>query len=305
MPLDRDRVLKPMKKLRKLLARIDADSPPKDVHDLRTNIRRFEALSAALLPGDQKIGDGPGERKAMLKDLGRLRKRAGKVRDMDVLTQIASTIHPRGEEECSVQLLERLGAKRKKQAGKLAAEADSVRRSLRRDLKSSSSVFSEILQERRDGADKDGANDGTAGAAAKAAKMAARLGTPRHLGRENLHPYRLQVKELQNVLRMAADPARPRLIDDLGGVKDAIGEWHDQEELIRIADETLDHKPKCRLRAELKRVAQKKYDRALHLAEQLRKAYLQSKRPAGKGRSAASPGVPRPEVWEATTSLSA
>ena len=43
MALDRDRLLKPVKKLRKLISRIDNNSAPEQVHRLRTNTRRFEA----------------------------------------------------------------------------------------------------------------------------------------------------------------------------------------------------------------------------------------------------------------------
>ena len=82
-----------------------------------TNTRRFEAVFQALSLDEEGID------KELLKDLGRLRKSAGKVRDMDVLTAFASNVHPRGEEECLVKLLEHLGAQRKKQAGKLSAEA--------------------------------------------------------------------------------------------------------------------------------------------------------------------------------------
>jgi CHAD domain-containing protein len=47
----------------------------------------------------------------ILKELSRLRKRAGKVRDMDVLTDyLLGASHHEKEKECSVQLLEHLGA---------------------------------------------------------------------------------------------------------------------------------------------------------------------------------------------------
>ena len=90
MALDRNRLLKPVKKLRKLISRIHNDAAPEQVHNLRTASRRFEAAFEALSLGAQGID------KAILKDLGRLRKRAGKVRDMDVLIGFASTVHPRG-----------------------------------------------------------------------------------------------------------------------------------------------------------------------------------------------------------------
>ena len=93
MALHRNRLLKPVRKLRKLINRMDRRPAPGKVHDLRTNTRRFEAMFEALSLDAHGLG------KSVLKDLGRLRKRAGKVRDLDVLTGFASTIHLQGEEE--------------------------------------------------------------------------------------------------------------------------------------------------------------------------------------------------------------
>ena len=64
------------------------------------------------------------------------------------------------------------------------------------------------------------------------------LKTPPNLNEKNLHPYRLKVKELRDVLRLAHKPTNQKFIDALGQVKDAIGDWHDWEELLEIAAET-------------------------------------------------------------------
>ncbi|MCU1258257.1 MAG: hypothetical protein JWO80_1142 [Bryobacterales bacterium] len=294
MALDPDRVLKPVKKLRKLIDRVESESNPETVHDLRTTTRRFEAMFDALSLDAHGIG------KAMLKDLGRIRKRAGKVRDMDVLTGFASTVHPQGDQECQVELLEHLGAQRKKQAAKLSAEAKNFHRPLRKNLKRAGSVLAKLLQENKNS---DQGDSVSVEATASAVKLAVQLGTPPRLGRDNLHPYRLKIKELQNVLRMAAGSARPRFVDDLGEVKDAIGEWHDWEELASIAEKNLDHRSWCGLQPELKRIARQKYGRALGLAQQLRKTYLQDPDARGKRTSAAAPKIPRPPVWEAAALL--
>src|SRR5262249_50775617 len=153
---------------------------------------RFEAVSDALSLDDRKLGKGRKRAKPILRDLGRLRKRAGKVRDMDVLTQFATTLHPRSEEECTVELLEHLGVERNRQAGKLAATADSPGSSLRADLKPGAFTLASMLEKTKGAANQDG---GAADSAANAEKMAFRLGTPRRLGRSNLHPWHLQVKE--------------------------------------------------------------------------------------------------------------
>src|SRR4051812_12215695 len=104
MALNSNRLLKPVKKLRKLIQKIDIKATPELIHDFRTNARRFEAMSEALSLEGQRVD------KTLLKGLGRLRKRAGKVRDMDVLTSYASAVQPKEDDECRIQLLEHLGA---------------------------------------------------------------------------------------------------------------------------------------------------------------------------------------------------
>jgi len=91
--LDHTRLLKPLKKLRRLLNTLDSDSAPEHIHDLRTSARRIEAAFNAL------DLDDAGTPRSVIKELGRPRKRAGKVRDMDVLTEFAATINPKGEAE--------------------------------------------------------------------------------------------------------------------------------------------------------------------------------------------------------------
>src|SRR4051812_1977598 len=106
MPLDPNRFVKPAKKLRKLLKKTDRKPDPDAVHDLRTNIRRIEAVLEVLsLEPD-------GKHSSIIKPLGRIRKRAGKVRDIDVLTGFASSVHVQNENDCMVRLLENLGARR-------------------------------------------------------------------------------------------------------------------------------------------------------------------------------------------------
>jgi|SRR5712671_3994881 len=80
MALDADRAEKPVRKLRKLLKKMPATPGADDIHDFRTNSRRTEATPEAL-----SLDSGNNCRR-ILKELSRLRKRPGKVRDMDVLT---------------------------------------------------------------------------------------------------------------------------------------------------------------------------------------------------------------------------
>jgi CHAD domain-containing protein len=294
MALDRNRLLKPVKKLRKLVNQLDRQPTPDNVHDLRTNMRRVEVVFEALSL------DSQGRGKLMLKDLDRLRKRAGKVRDMDVLTSYASTVHLHGEKECVVQLLEHLGAQRRKHAKKLYAEVQRRRRALRKEFKRTPATLVKLIG---DGSNSSKGRIVAAGAVATAVELTAQLAAPQRLSRESLHPYRLTVKDLRNILQMAAGAARPKFVDDLGEVKDAIGEWHDWEELVSIAQKSLNHGGGCELITELKRVTKRKCEHAMAAVQTLRKEYLRSSGRPKKGASATSPKMASAPVWEAIAML--
>src|SRR5262249_5046943 len=99
MALDLHSIERTIPKLRKLLAKAPRRPAPEQVHDLRTRTRRFETTMEALA-----LDSRSNERRA-LRDLARLRKRAGKVRDLDVLTAYAAATHVHGEQDCQVELL--------------------------------------------------------------------------------------------------------------------------------------------------------------------------------------------------------
>ena len=63
-------------KLKKITRRVSSEPSPERVHQLRTTTRRIETLLDA-------VGEKPASGK-LLKQLSRLRRRAGKVRDIDI-----------------------------------------------------------------------------------------------------------------------------------------------------------------------------------------------------------------------------
>lgn len=68
----------------------------------------------------------------LLGAIASIRKRAGEVRDMDVLTGFVASLTADNEEECRVQLIEALGAKRARLARKLRDTAARRRSQARR-----------------------------------------------------------------------------------------------------------------------------------------------------------------------------
>jgi len=291
MSLDPNRIQKTVRKLTKLVKKAPKRPTPDQVHDLRTHTRRFEAAAQAL-----RLDYKRNERR-VLRVLARHRKRAGKVRDMDVLTAHTSNLHVDKDQDCLVQLLEYLGSARYRHARKLSEEMRDTGPALRRRLKRTATRVEKLIPDGKNGKKKssNGQTEAAAEAAATALKLAADLENPPTLNRNNLHPYRLNVKELRNVLQLADNPGNQAFIDALGEVKDSIGEWHDWEELISIANDLLDHGPSCKVLHELKAISAHKYDRALALANKMRRDFLHS----GRFRKHV---IPRP-VLQATAAI--
>jgi CHAD domain-containing protein len=294
MSLDGTEIAKPVKKLMRLLGKVEREPTAKRVHDLRVTSRRVESTFQAL--SLHKLGVS----RRAVKSLRRLHKRAGKVRDMDVLTGFASTFHLAGEEACSVELLEYLGAKRRKFAKSLDNELHAVRRQLHRELQAMEDALKSISA--RNGAAVTTSPE-VMHATATALGLTAELAAPARLGRDNLHAYRLQVKELRNVLEMAKGSSHSAFVDELGHVKDAIGEWHDWQELMIIADKILHHGNRCGLLSELRRITTDKYKLALTQVQRLRDKYLREPQPKRKGGTAQNSRPPQLPVWQGIAML--
>jgi CHAD domain-containing protein len=287
--LDFEQIQKPGRKLRKLLRKMSARPSPEQVHDFRTNSRQLESTLQAFGLDSSRNG------RRVLKPLARLRKRAGKIRDMDVLIGYASNLRrPDGEQECAIELLEHLGAERRRHAKKFHSAARRKGADLRRDIKRSRKQ----LLKRGSRAQVPGGNHSLP---ASALQISSELTATARLNHTNLHPFRLKVKALRNILKLSDSPDE-KLLDSLGQVKDAIGEWHDYQELISIAEKVLDHGSQCRLIHELKHMSRNKYCAALAQAERLRKQQLGFTRATGGRSTRPDPSKP---VWTAAMRLAA
>jgi CHAD domain-containing protein len=259
MGLDPEQVQKPVRRIRKLLKKLRKQPPPQVVHALRASSRRFEATVSALALDKKRRG------RRTLEVVDQVRRRAGKVRDMDVLIQLASTLHIEGEDTCSVTLLEHLGQRRHKAAKALHGVVTKRRARARSGLKKLSRRFERLSAQGFD----------AVRATAAALRLESELSEPARLDRKNLHPYRLKLKELRNTLRLAEHPD-PALLAALTEVKDSIGRWHDWEELLAVASEVLEH-DRCALLRELQRICDEQYEAALREALKLRRTWLKEK----------------------------
>jgi CHAD domain-containing protein len=289
MPLDSNKLEKPFRQLAKLLKNMPKQPSPEQVHDIRTRTRRVEAALHALLLDQKPMGQ------RTIKAVAPIRQRAGQVRDMDVLTGFASTLSSDSDDQCLVQLLEDLGYRRFQGARKLRKTANKRGSVATRSLKRCSSSIKQKL----DG--KKGQDEWPANATSSALHLSGELTSWPKLNSQNLHPFRLKVKELRYILQLSGENGD--LIDRLGEVKDAIGEWHDWTELANIAEEVLEHSGRCDVVEQIRSGARKRFDGALALANRLREQYFA--RPQSKSkRGTRSPSIKEP-VLKASATLAA
>ena len=262
MAFDLGRVQNDIRELREFLKRAPKYPTPEEIHALRTCVRRFEASLQALA-----VDSRPNERR-LLQRLAKLRRRAGKVRDLDVLTGYVAEARMEEEEVCRVQLLEYLGAEHARNCRRLYAFAVKHGEPLRRCLKDTAAYLGTLLA--------DSLAPGNA--MLSELRLQTELATSARLNRENLHPYRLKVKELRYILQMEEQSGYQQLIKTLGEMKDAIGEWHDWQELLTIAREQLPHGSECKLLRSFQSTTEQKFDHALSVAnngrKQIRRTFL-------------------------------
>jgi CHAD domain-containing protein len=274
MPLDRVKAEKPLSQVRKTLKRFRKDPTPEQVHKLRVRSRRVESLLSALA-----LGSAANERR-LARRIEQLRRRAGKLRDMDVLTSYAAGVQVQNEEDCLIALLEYLGAERHRYARKLHRFVRDHGPEIRRRLKRSLHTIEDALA--LDGAD----SVAEAQAIAVALRLASELRNQRRLNATNLHSYRLTVKRLRYTLQLADARTQDRqFIDELSKVKDAIGEWHDWDTLRAIALEVLPHGAGCGLVRRFKTIAAEKYARAMALTQRMRTRFLEPAATPAAGKS--------------------
>jgi CHAD domain-containing protein len=207
-----------------------------------------------------------------LPDLQRIRKRAGKIRDLDVLTGHLLGLDVNGEQDCIIELVETFGMNRAKHVKKLRKLVLNSRVQLRRRLKRSSSKLDKLVKD----AQQQGNSELRRGreAEAKTRLLAEELKSPARLSKANLHPYRLKVKALLYVLQLSDRGDKQRFVGKLQEVKNVIGEWHDWEELLAIASEILDHGVECKLLPKLKSISEQNYKHALFLTNQMRANFI-------------------------------
>jgi CHAD domain-containing protein len=260
MPVDSEKSRLAFQKLNRHLSKLTTKTAPKSVHKFRTYSRRVETLVGELAP-KQSRND-----KKLLKLLARLRKKAGRVRDLDV--QIASLrgLKISQEPRRKSQLLRHLSEDRVKREKKLAANFDKkTMRELRKRLKRAASELqippgTEPLSVALRQVDQLGRDDAP-------------------LNEKVLHQYRIAGKRARYIAELAGDnPQAQSVVEQLKHMQDVIGDWHDSLKLTERAEELFGGVVDSGLVAALRNVTRAKFHQAFEVLNNTRAA-LSGKKP--------------------------
>lgn len=257
-------------KLESDLIKLSSKSRPENVHGFRTGTRRLQILLEELSP---KLDRGE---KKLLKLLSRVRKRAGKVRDVDVQLGALRSLKIPQDPRRKTQLVNRLIELRRRQEKKLekAADKDTVRE-IRKRLERASKRF-----------DPKASRDPLAVAKAMLERIHREDGP---LTEELLHQYRILSKRARYAAEFAEQSNEAKqLIAEAKRLQDALGDWHDWVTLTGTASERLGDVRESAMVAELHNVTGAKFRHAVAVLSQMRGTRGTAK-PIAPAHVAASP----------------
>ncbi len=263
-----ERVRKALRELGKSLQSLSGDSSPKDVHKLRTASRRVEAIAGVL-----EAADGKKSRR-LVKSIEPVRKAAGGVRDMDVLLADARKLARYSNGESLNHLRCPSGNCAAAECRGVAACAAPPAQSRAGGSQGVFQVCRVRLEARKIGLAARGRCKPKSGKHSQFCQNVMReLGDWKPLDADNLHAFRLKVKQLRYTMQLDAQ-ADPGLVEALGDVQRRIGDWHDWRQLEEIARKALVLEQDQALLDRIGETAKRRFDRALEAANALRGRYL-------------------------------
>jgi CHAD domain-containing protein len=245
MSIASDRSKLAFQKTERALLNLSSGQDAENVHGFRTASRRLQTLIEDLLPQRDR------NQKKLLKMLNRIRKRAGKVRDLDVqlaaLRSLKVPQEPRRKTRLMHGLIE-LRAKHENKLRKLLTKQ--MIREIRKRLKRGS---------------KDVRPENSRDALPVAQSMLNEVVRPAGpVSEDLLHRYRTVVKRARYAAEFAPKSATAtQFIAQLKRLQDAVGNWHDWLTLTQTAAKRLGDVNQSSLVAALHNVTQGKFRHAV------------------------------------------
>jgi len=237
------------------LSKVLRDPTPDHVHKLRVSTRRY---TAAVEYGAQKIKK---KQQNQLDGLEQLRRKAGKVRDLDIELALLNEIN--GDFQSSAEmaaLAEFVARKRQRRMGKLAAEGVRLRNN--RLLDHMGIIGEKVLA--------SGQLDGSSAlveAHSRLSKLARKNQQHPNPKPGRLHKLRVELKMVRYLAELAPEsPAQTQLLESLKGVQDALGKWHDWQSLAGTAEKFFNANPNSFLPEQLRSLAESHRTEAVRAA---------------------------------------
>ena len=250
MPVDQTQTRVVMQKLDRQLIKVAKKLEPASVHKVRTYSRRVESLLGSL------VAEPNRNHKKLLKLLGKLRKKAGRVRDLDVQMSNLRSLKVARETGQKAQLQRSLAQEREKQARELSHSLDKAKiRALRKRLKRAAGEleFPESSQP-----------------LGVSIRELSRL-EQGPLTEKTLHQYRIAGKRARYVAEFAGkNPAAQRVVEMLKRMQDVIGDWHDWLKLAERAQELFGGVGDSALVSELKNLTRAKFRQGVDAVVEMR-----------------------------------
>jgi CHAD domain-containing protein len=245
MPINSERCRFILRKTERDLLKLSSSQQAEQVHAFRTTSRRLQTLLEDLLPQRSR------NEKKLLKLLDQIRKRAGRVRDLDVQLAALRTLkipqEPRRKTQLTHALIE-LRAKHENKLCKLLTK--DTMHELRKRLKRAS-------KETR-------LETGIDPLIVARQMLAAASGSGQQLTEPVLHRYRVVVKRARYAAEFAPkSAAASQFLAQLQKLQDAIGDWHDWLTLTHTASARLGDVSQSPLVAALHNVTGGKFRRAV------------------------------------------
>ena len=244
MAIAADRCKSIFRRTERELVRLSSGDKAEAVHSFRTSTRRLQTLLEKLAT------NGSGKHKKLVKMLNRIRKSAGKVRDIDVQLQALRSLKVPQEPRRKTQLIQSLldlRAQHEKKLRKLLKKEDirEIRKRMRRAASSlrfdSSPDPLQVASEMLGSVKLNGAAD-----------------------ENTLHHYRIVVKRARYAAEFAPkSPEATRFLGELKRLQDALGNWHDWLTLTHTAVERLGNINESSLVAALYNVTRGKFRHAV------------------------------------------
>jgi CHAD domain-containing protein len=258
------------------VSKVLGDAKPKGVHRLRTTIRRIESL---LSYSDPDLGK---KEERALETMADLRKRAGKVRDLDVQTDILETLGNGSATKEREALAELLQKKREQRAKRLESALKKLHGAKFLSRLDQVAELAGVLQ--------DGKNRPFAPleqAKAQLLEMADDFGSSETIKPSRLHEARVALKGIRYTAELAEDSAEQKeFMRELKSVQDAIGDWHDWLELTERAEKRFSDRANSPLLREARTVLSARHSDAISSVKKLfSMAQSPKKKPARSGQS--------------------